>query len=326
MSQPIITRIQNLFSPVPSRRSEEDPQERKGAVITLCILAACVLWFAFSMQEEYIQVLEFPTRVVNLPSDQALAVVPPSQVRIQLEGEGIQILRLYYNPPSVPIDITGPQVDLALTAPEIIKNVSIQTITPRLLTLDVEDRIVRRVPVEPRVDMAFEPGYRMIGRVTATPDSVSISGARSIVESVEAWPTKQRNLGAMRDSLHAPVALSDSLAPLLMMDISEVTVKADIQAFTEARRLVSVRATGLPVGVAVTFEPAMVEVVYQVPVSQYDRVMEAENFYAFVPYADILRDTQGRVFPMLHLPDGLEVRGPRFEPESLRYYDVREDD
>jgi len=29
---------------------------------------------------------------------------------------------------------------------------------------------------------------------------------------------------------------------------------------------------------------------------------------------------------MLHLPDSLEVRGPRFEPESLSYYDVRRDD
>jgi hypothetical protein len=55
--------------------------------------------------------------------------------------------------------------------------------------------------------------------------------------------------------------------------------------------------------------------------------MEAEEFYAFVPYADILRDTtQGAVFPMLHLPEGLEVRSPRFEPTSLKYYEVREDD
>jgi hypothetical protein len=130
----------------------------------------------------------------------------------------------------------------------------------------------------------------------------------------------------MRDSLHAPVALSDSLAPLLEMDISEVIVHADIQAFTEARRIVPVQAVGLPAGVEVTFEPPVVEVTYQVPLSQYDAVMEADAFYAFVPYSDIVRDVQGRVFPMLRLPEGMEVRSPRFEPEILRYYDIREDD
>lgn len=326
MSQSIITRIQTLFAPSRDRSADDDSTRAKGWVIALCILAACILWFAFSMQEEYIQVLEFPTELTNLPEDKALAAIPPRSVRIQLEGEGIQILRLYYNPPTVPIDVTGEEVDLGLAAPEIVKNVAIQTVTPRMVTLAVEDRITRRVPVEPRINMQFTPGYRMIGRVMSQPDSVSISGARSIVERIESWPTQTRNLGAMRDSLHAPVALSDSLTPLLEMDVSEVIVKADIQAFTEARRMVPIRPVGLPAGVEVTFEPAMVQVIYQVPLSQYDDVMEAEEFYAFVPYADILRDTQGRVFPMLHLPEGLEVRSPRFEPESLKYYDVREDD
>jgi YbbR domain-containing protein len=326
MSQSVKTWIQSLLAPAQVRRMEDEASEHKGGIITLCILAACILWFAFSMQENYIQVLEFPTRVVNLPSDKALAAVPPSKVRIQLQGEGIQILRLYYNPPTVPIDVSNRQIDLGLAAPEIIKNVSVQAITPRMVTLAVEDRVTRKVPVHPRINLTFEPGYRMIGRLTTEPDSIAISGARSIVEGVDAWPTQTRNLGAMRDSLHAPVALSDSLGSLLVKEVSEVTVRADIQAFTEARRMVAVRAVGLPAGVAVTFEPAMVEVIYQVPLSQYDAVMEAENFYAFVPYDDILRDTQGRVFPMLHLPDGLEVRSPRFEPESLRYYDVRQDD
>lgn len=326
MSQSIITRIQTLFAPDSDRRGDEDSTRTKGWVIALCVLASCILWFAFSMQEDYVQVLEFPTELTNLPADKALAATPPRTVRIQLEAEGIQILRLYYNPPTMPIDVSGGEVDLGLAAPEIVKNVSIQSVTPRTVALAVEDRITRRVPVQPRINMEFSPGYRMIGRVTAYPDSVSISGARSIIENIVSWPTETRNLGAMRDSLHAPVALSDSLAPLLDMEVTEVIVKADIQAFTEARRMVPVRPVGLPAGVEVTFEPAVVQVIYQVPLSQYDDVMEAEAFYAFVPYADILRDTLGRVFPMLHLPEGLEVRSPRFEPESLKYYDVREDD
>lgn len=326
MSQSIITRFQSLFFPQRDGSFDEDSRQTKGWVISLCVLAACVLWFAFSMQEEYVQVLEFPTELRNLPDDKALAAVPPSSVRIQLEGEGIQILRLYYNPPSLPIDVANESVDLGLTAPEIVKNVSIQTVTPRSVTLNVEDRVWRRVPVEPRVSMEFIAGYRMIGRLEAFPDSVTITGARSIVENIRSWPTERRNLGAMRDSLHAPVALSDSLSSLLEMDVSEVMVKADIQAFTEARRIVPVRAVGLPRGVEVTFEPAVVEVTYQVPLSQYDAVMEADAFYAFVPYSDIVRDVQGRVFPMIHLPEGLEVRSPRFEPEVLRYYDIRQDD
>lgn len=326
MNMSILPKLRSVLRGMFPRSHDEEDQENKGRVITLCVLASCILWFAFSMQENYIQVLDFPTEVRNLPDDRALAAVPPSSVRIQLEGEGIQILRLYYNPPIVPIDVSGDEVDLALAAPDIIKNVSVQTVTPRTVRLAVDDRIRRRIAIEPRINLEFSPGYRLIGKVRAEPDSIWISGARSIVEDIRTWPTAARNLGQMRDSLDAMVALSDSLSPLLDMEATEVRVVGDIQAFTEARRSVEVRATGLPPGVRVTFSPAVVDVIYQVPLSQYDRVLQAVEFYAFVPYEDILRDTQGRVFPMLHLPDGLEVRSPRFEPESLRYYDVRRDD
>ena len=166
----------------------------------------------------------------------------------------------------------------------------------------------------------------MIGTINSMPDSVTVSGARSIVQNLRSWPTARRHLGEMRDSLNATISLSDTLASLIVTDVSEVNVRANVQAFTEASRQVEVRAVGLPPGVRVTFSPAVVNVTYQVPLSQYDDVLAAEEFYAFVPYLDIVRDTQGRVFPMLHLPDSLEVRGPRFEPESLRYYDVRRDD
>ena len=326
MSNSYLSRLRSLLQLAGPSSADDDLQKHKGWVVTLCILASCVLWFAFSMQENYIQVLDFPTEVQNLPDDMALAATPPSVVRIQLEGEGIQILRLYYNPPAVPIDVASGEVDLALAAPEIIKSVSVQTVTPRTVSLAVEDRIERRVPIEPRINMEFAPGYRMIGRVRATPDSVTVSGARSIGSGITSWPTETRNLGEMRESLNATVALSDSLAPLLVLERADVQVTADIQAFTEARRTGEVRALGLPPGVRVTFSPAVVDVIYQVPLSQYDEVLAAEEFYAFVPYLDILRDTQGLVFPMLHLPDGFDVRSPRFEPESLRYYDVRRDD
>lgn len=325
MSMSIVPKFQALLEALGPRPSDDDPRH-KGWVITLCVLASCILWFAFSMQENYVQVLEFPTEVRNLPDGKALAAVPPRTVRVQLEGEGIQILRLYYNTPALPIDVGNNEVDLALTAPEIVKNVSVQTVTPRLVTLAVEDRIEKRVPVQPRINLEFSPGYRLIGRIRAEPDSITISGARSIVDGIRSWPTEVRNLGQMRDSLDAMVALSDSLAPLLDHERQEVRVVADIQAFTEARRSVAVRAVDTPPGVRVTFAPPVVDVIYQVPLSQYDEAMQSTEFYAFVPYSDIMRDRQGLVFPMLYLPAGLDVRSPRFDPEGLKSYQVLRDD
>ncbi len=324
MKRPVYSKLRSLYAPTQrgSGFEREEPSHR-GLVVTFCILASCVLWFAFSMQETYTQIIELPTEVRNLPMDKALIQEPPTSVLIQVEGEGVQILRLYYNPPTIPIDVSVGDVDMFLVAPDVLNNVSLQTVTPRQISLSLDDRITRRVPVEARVDVQFEPGHQMIGGISVIPDSIAISGAQSIVESIRAWPTKTRNIGSLSDSLNAVIELSDSLSGLLNLNASEVRVQADIQEFTEGRRSVKVRVTGADDGQTVTFVPETVNVVYQVPLSQYDASMDAEDFFVFVPYADILRDDQGRVYPMLHPPEGLEIRRYRLDPDFLGYYDTR---
>jgi len=292
-------------------------------VITLCILAASVLWFAFSMQETYTQVIEFPTEIENLSADKALSTLPPSSVKVQVEGEGVQVLRLFYNPPILPINVEPGELDLLLVASEVVKNVSLQTITPRSVTISVEDRVFRRVPVIPAINVELARGFWMIGTIHVSPDSVTISGAASIVEGITEWKTKARQLGSLSDSLDAMVQLSDSLAGLIQIGVPEVRATATIQEFTEATRTIEVRAIGLAEGENVSFVPSKVEVTYQVPLVQYDASLAADDFYVFVPYSDTRRDEQGLVYPMLHLPDGFAIREARIDPPGLRYYDIR---
>jgi YbbR domain-containing protein len=326
MSRSISSRIRSAIFPVRRDSGFESPEpEHKGLVITLCILAASVLWFAFSMQETYTQVIEFPTEVQNLSADRALSSLPPTSVRVQVEGEGVQVLRLYYNPPVLPIAVEPGEQDLLLVASEVVKNVSLQTITPRSVFISVEDRVFRKVPVVPAINVELARGFWMIGDMSVFPDSVTISGAASIVAGIEEWKTKKRQLGELSDSLNAMVQLSDSLAGLVQIGATEVRVTANIQEFTEASRTIEVRAIGLAEGENVSFVPSKVQVTYQVPLSQYDLSLAAEDFYVFVPYADTRRDEQGLVYPMLHLPEGLAIREARIDPPGLRYYDIRND-
>ena len=324
MNRTVSSRFRALFAPSNrgGRFEQEEPHHR-GAVVTFCVFAACVLWFAFSMQETYTQVIELPTEVQNLPADQALVVELPTSVRVQVEGEGVQILRLYYNPPTIPIDASGGDVDLFLIAPEIVNNVSLQTVTPRQIRVPLEDRVTKTVPVVPNVTVQYAPGHQMVGPMSVYPDSIRISGAQSIVAGIQEWQTEARNLGSLADSLNAIIALSDTLSGLVDLEVSEVNVRGDIQEFTEARRSVRVRLTGAREGQTVSFVPETVEVIYQIPLSQYDASMDAEDFYAFVPYSDILRDELGRVYPMVHAPQDLIVPQARVEPTFLGYYETQ---
>ena len=316
-------RIRSVFArdASSSHDFEADPG-KKGFVITLCVLTACLLWFAFSMQEMYTQVISMPVEVTNLPDDQALISPPPTDVRVQIEGEGVQLLRLYYRPPTIPLNASTREQDMELITSETVKSVSIQGVTPRLITLATDERLRKRVPVRSRVRIDPATGHRVVGDPVIRPDSVWISGARSIVTGIDSWATEPAVIDDVRDTVRTVVALSDSLGRLLELSADQVTYRANVQEFTEDRRVLAVQVRNAPPSRRVSFNPPSVTVRYLVPLSQYDQAKESDQFEAFVPYSEIRSDTSGVLYPRLQLPEGLEIREPRIQPDALRYYNV----
>jgi hypothetical protein len=302
-----------------SSADEEDPGS-PGVVIALCVLASTLLWFSFSMRQSYTRLLDIPTRVENLAPDEALTGLPPSTVRVQVEAQGIQLLRLYYNPPTLPVDASQLPVDLAMVAPEIISNVRLESVTPRNIMLQKEQRLTRKVPIFVEASVATEPGHHVVGGLRVEPDSVTISGARSLVASITAWPTQRVRIPVTGDTLRTQIALSDSLAGLVSRNVSSVTVSASVPEFTEGTRRIPVRVEGLPPGQRVTLDPATVSVIYQVPLGQFNRALQGSPFYATVSWEVIRRDTTGSVLPVVQVPPGLVFREVRTEPAALRYY------
>ena len=99
-------------------------------------------------------------------------------------------------------------------------------------------------------------------------------------------------------------------------------VEVEVGQFTETTRLLDVRVEGAPSGVvSVRTTPARVTATFRVPADpkQFDRALETDEFYAFVPFEEVQRDTTGTVRVVPHLPPGLAVRDVRLQPQRLRY-------
>lgn len=318
----LLGRLRTVFDRAQGREAgPEYRPRRKGLVITLCIFASVLLWFTFAIRETYTRFLEFPTEVRNLPADEALADLPPALVRAQVEGEGIQLIRLYYDPPVIPIDAASETVDFAVLAPDVVENVRLDAVMPRSAVLYKERRIQRHLPIRAQVTVRMPEGHHLIGSLELDPDSVWVSGAQSVVGGLRSWPTSQREIQSGKDTLHAVTSLSDSLSGLVLLSDSRVSVRGQVREFTEGTRQLDVYVLGTPSGQRVSLEPARVRITFQVPIGQYDAAMGAE-MWATVPYDSIRRDTTGSVAPIPALPEGIAFRQLRIDPPVLRYFDV----
>ncbi|GAB5521956.1 MAG: hypothetical protein RhofKO_42070 [Rhodothermales bacterium] len=298
--------------------------EAKPGVIALCVLVSVLAWFMFSLQRSYTTVVQMPTRVVNLPENQALRNPAPTAISVQMQGSGLELIQIRSRPPVLELDAVGDQIVLDETLLDLQLNVT--GISPRVIDLDKERRVTKAVPVYLDADITLPPTFGYLVAPRMMPDSILISGAASIVNPIRAWPTERFEIVGLRDSIRMQVALADTLSGLVMREANEVEVAAHAVEFTEGSRQLEVRVEGTTnIGgrPPVELDPSSIIVRYRVPLAQYNAARQANDFFATVTLDEIQRDTTGRVTPQIQYPEGIIIRDPIIGPPStLRSYNV----
>lgn len=316
-----LERIRTLFRPSPGELPRgEDPN--RGKAITVCVLLSLILWLSLALQEARMVTVSFPVEVGGVEEGQALVERPPSSVRVQLQGTGLSLLRLVFDPPSVVVPAGTEQVDVeeVLNLPRTT-NARIESITPRFINIETQPRVERTIPVRSRVGVELAPSYELVGDVTLFPDSIQISGGKSVVEPIRAWPTDSLVLEGVRDTVRREIPLQDSLAGLVERTADEVTLVARAGKFAVEDREVVVDVTGVPAGQdLVTLQPSTIRIRYRVLFDQLFEARRSSEFFATVSYSQIRSDTTGYVEPRIHVPSDLEIRDPEPIPPRLQYY------
>lgn len=320
----LIERLRTQLPEGPWNTEEEGHEVRRQWLAALVsLLVAFVLWFTFSMRESYSVVVEMPVVIENLPDGRALSSLPPQQARVTVQGEGWDLLELSRRAPSLNVSAQNETVDLYGAATEsnrLPPGVSVQSVLPTTLSLALEPSITRALPVRLRAEIQAASDYDILSQPVLTPDTVVVSGARSIVNGLDNWPTKRVVWDGLTETLDGTVELSDTLSGLVTKSVRAVEVEVPVAIFTEATRELEVRTEGAPPGAdPVRLIPSTVEATYRIPVDQFEASLAAANFYAFVPYATAINDTTGTIQPIVQLPENLYVRDVRFEPRRLQY-------
>lgn len=301
-------------------RRDEDPN--RGLAITVCTLLSCILWLSLTLGEQRTQTLRLPVEVVETPEGQALAEVPPSYVQVQLQGRGLDLMRILYNPPHVRVRATTDRVTVAeeITLPQGT-SLQIENITPASFRMKLEPRQSRRIPVQSRIKVTPAPAYELIGGLQFDPDSVQVTGAQSIVDGLNAWPTTVKTVENLQDTVRVEVPVADTLSRLVEVTPSATTLVARAGRFVEDTREVDVEVTGVPSGQdLVSLQPSTIRIRYRVLFEDLFKARRSSEFFATVSYDQIRSDTTGYVMPRVHVPQNLLIRDSEPIPSRLRYY------
>lgn len=290
-------------------------------VLLVCFGMSLGLWFLLTLGRTHEASVPARIRITDLPSNRALSVMPPDQVLLRVEGTGYALLSLLARTPDLPVSASSDEVDLLMAAPVLPAGIRMRNVQPRFVRITTEERITRRVPIVAQTDIDLASMYDLAGTPRLTPDSITVSGARSILQNLSSWPTQVQAFENVRGDISTELPLSDTLSGLVFRTLTATQFDVPVAPFTGAVRRVDVRVRGVPSSIRlVTLEPSTVEVRFRVLLSDFAAAMEAADFYATLSYDEIRADNSGQLRPRLVLPEGLMIRNAELFPPTVEYF------
>ncbi|MEX0844739.1 MAG: CdaR family protein [Balneolaceae bacterium] len=326
----ILNRIKNYLKPGTKPGVEETEvkflRREKIVVFIGAYIMAVSLWFIVNLSGSFSININIPVEPGNLPEDMALTEEFPEFVQASISGDGWQLLSLYNDPPRVIINIEDREInmfDQVRQRLSYLQGIDIAKVQPLLLSVNMESKASKKVPVILNTQLSFQNRYGLVGKPVITPDSVTITGAQSNIRNIEQWEVKDTlRLSNVRDDISATLQLAEKVGVIEISE-NEINFEADVSEFTEGETTVYIRTRNLPRGQNVNYNPSSVTIRFDVPIEQYSEVEKIRPYEVYVPYSKILEDSTGFVTPDIQqTAEQYELRLRSFQPKAVAYFTV----
>ncbi len=295
-------------------------------VFVFAYVIAISLWFAVNLNGIFNITVDMPLEIGDIPDELALTDELPETVEVSLSGTALPLISIYNNPPSIPIDVDNEEVNLFNQVRQQMNSfqeIEVSKVEPILVTLNLEEKISKKVPLKINWDIDFMPRHDLISQPVISPDSITVTGAASQMNSITEWVISDTlKLMSIRDDVEQVIPISNT-NPLVDLSLTETTFTANVSEFTENEVSVYIRTRNLPRGQNITYNPSSITVRYDVPLEQFSEISNRIPYAVYVPYRKIEEDASGFVTPDIELVAteyALKLRS--FQPKAVAYFSV----
>ncbi|PAU94085.1 hypothetical protein CK503_07680 [Aliifodinibius salipaludis] len=294
-------------------------------VFIVALILAMALWLMVNLSRDYTLNIELPIQLGAVPTERALVSDLPTTATVSVTGEGWKLINLYNNPPTINIDVNDQEVNLFDQVQQQMNatlNINIQRVQPQNLTVELGDRVSKKVPVRSAVKTSFSEQYGFLNPPIITPDSITIDGAASLLEDIEEWSTKSIQIDNVKEDIARTVPL-ESPSEVINLSQDEVSFEADVVEYTEGEMQANISTRNLPPGRMVSYSPLAVRIKYDVPIEEYADVQDENPFEVYVSYQQVLEDSTGFVTPQIEENnERYHIKLRSFQPRRVAYFIV----
>ncbi|MEE4197925.1 MAG: hypothetical protein V2I54_09780 [Bacteroidales bacterium] len=304
------------------------------------VFISTIFWFLNQLEQEYETEVTLPVRYTSFPKDKILVNELPRQFDIRVKGYGYKLLEYKISNKFLPFVIDVNTITMRLYSRKdyvkfyaLTRNLSdkieqqlsselkIITIQPDTLFFDFADRIHKKVPVISKVKPIPASQYLIKGDLKLDPDSIIISGANPIIDTIQQVYTREIELPDLTKDYKESIAI-DKYDQVDYSD-EEVEIAISIEKFTEGSLKIPLKVKNVPDSLVLRTFPNEISVSYFVALSDYDKVLP-QFFDAEVDFNEInFTDNKAKV-KITGSPE--YIRSLRFYPQAVEYLIERKND
>ncbi len=307
--------------------------DRRLIVFLFFVALATLFWFLNQLEEEYVTEISLPVRYTNFPSDKILANELPNHFELRVRGYGYKLLEYKISNKFLPYTIDVNSLALRMHAQssfakffsltsllsqdiedQISSELEIVSIRPDTLFFEFADRIFKKVPVVSDLSAVPAAQYMIRGKIQFSPDSIIVSGADPIIDTIDRVYTKTSELVDLSDDYQDEIQLKRISNVKFSED--EVKVNINIEKFTEASQIIPLNVINVPDTLVIRTFPKDITITYHVALSDYEKVVP-QLFEVVVDYNESSNPENKLSISILNSPE--YIRSLRFSPKKVEY-------
>ncbi len=325
--------LADLLGMTRKSRRKKITLNRKVLVFFFFLLLSVLFWFLTAMNQEYDTDISYPVRYIRYPEKKVLVNDIPDRLELRVHAGGYTLLKYRLRSRLNPIifDVNSFSLNRVIGDPstlyiltgiakdDIVKQLrsefEIMSISPDTIFFQFGDKVSKKVPVEPDLEISFEKQYMQVGPYLVEPDSVTISGPESIIDTIKVVATEPVIMSDLNRSFDMELEMQPQHK--VEYDPLEVWIQVPIEKFTEASLKVQIEVINMPDSLLLRPFPPAVTVSCQIGLSAYETLNE-HLFRAVIDYAEV-GNMLGNKLKVQIIKMPVYIQSVNFTPKSVEY-------
>lgn len=310
--------------------------DRRMMVFGVFLLISGFFWLLTSLGKEYSSTIDFPIIYENIPEDKVLSNELPKDIHLKVNAHGFSLLKhvfmFEYKAIKIDFEAYARQINTNKDNPsyrittnnhiheiaqQLESDIDLLHIKPDVIEFEFSRLSSKKVPIKANVDIDFAQQHQLKGKIKILPDSVTISGPLSVIDTVDFIKTKYLELEDINSKTQRNIGIEKQSN--ITVTPNRAIVIINVEKFTEQTISVPVELTNVPKGVNVNLHNESINVKFLIGLSKFD-IVNKESFKAVIDYKKLTTDSLPNTLNVDLVKTPPYVTIINYSPSSINYY------